>query len=107
MQKREILLVLTDRWCDWEAAYVCAVANAFSGYTVKTIALDAQPKVSMGGIRAAVDYTIGGYGNYGDLAIAVMPGGLSWEEHEYGGIAQFVRGLAARGIPVAAICGAT
>ena len=107
MQKREILLVLTDRWCDWEAAYVCAVANAFSDYTVKTIALDAQPKVSMGGIRAGVDYTFGGYGNYGDLAIAILPGGLSWEENEYGEIAQFVRGLAARGIPVAAICGAT
>ena len=39
-KKNEILLLLTDRWCDWEASYAIAVANTFSDYVVKTIALD-------------------------------------------------------------------
>ena len=25
-RKNEILLLLTDRWCDWEASYAIAVA---------------------------------------------------------------------------------
>ena len=28
-KKNEILLLLTDRWCDWEASYAIAVANVF------------------------------------------------------------------------------
>ena len=47
-RKNEILLLLTDRWCDWEASYAIAVANVFSDYVVKTIALDTNPKASMG-----------------------------------------------------------
>lgn len=38
--KNEILLLLTDKWCDWEASYAIAVANSFSDYIVKTIAID-------------------------------------------------------------------
>ena len=45
-KKNEILLLLTDRWCDWEASYAIAVANVFSDYVVKTIALNTSPKVS-------------------------------------------------------------
>lgn len=43
MNKNEILLLLTERWCDWEAAYAIAVANSFSEYTVKTIAAEGIP----------------------------------------------------------------
>ena len=31
-RKNEILVLLTDRWCDWEASYAIAVAEAFGGY---------------------------------------------------------------------------
>ena len=55
-KKSEILLLLTDKWCDWEASYAIAVANSFSDYVVKTIALDKNPKVSMGNLRANVDF---------------------------------------------------
>lgn len=105
--KNEILLLLTDCWCDWEAGYVIAVANSFSDYTVKTVALDNVPKVSMGGIRAEIDYTLEQYDNFDNLAILVLPGGLSWEEEVYDEIAIFVRKATGQGIPVAAICGAT
>lgn len=50
--KNEVLVLLTDRWCDWEAGYAIAVINSFSDYVVKTISTDAILKVSMGGIKA-------------------------------------------------------
>ncbi len=103
----EILLLLTDRWCDWEASYAIAVANSFTDYTVKTIALDQAPKQSMGCIKAYVDVTISDYRNFDTLAMVILPGGLSWEENEYGEIADFIRRVQGAGIPVSAICGAT
>jgi hypothetical protein len=29
MNRNEVLLFLTDRWCDWEAGYAVAVINSF------------------------------------------------------------------------------
>lgn len=37
IKKNEVLLFLTDKWCDWEASYAMAVINSFSNYKVKTI----------------------------------------------------------------------
>ena len=63
-KKNEILLLLTDRWCDWEASYAIAVANVFSDYVVKTIALNTSPKVSMGNLCVNIDYSIDDYLNF-------------------------------------------
>ena len=68
-KKNEILLLLTDRWCDWEASYAIAVANTFSDYVVKTIALDTNPKASMGNLCANIDYSIDDYLNFSNTAI--------------------------------------
>lgn len=107
VDKNEILLMLTDRWCDWEASYAIAVANSFSDYNVKTIAVDNSPKVSMGGVKAYIDYSINDYQSYDTLAIVILPGGLSWEEADHAEIAEFIKKLENHNIPVAAICGAT
>ncbi len=107
MQRDEILLFLTDRWCDWEASYAIAVANSFSEYRVKTIGIDGGSQISMGGIRAAVDFTIDAYDRFDRLAMVILPGGLSWAENEYSQIARFIERVRALEIPVAAICGAT
>ena len=106
-KKNEILLLLTDRWCDWEASYAIAVANTFSDYVVKTIALDTNPKASMGNLCANIDYSIDDYLNFSNTAIIILPGGLSWEENNYDKIAEFIRRIKNAGVPVAAICGAT
>ncbi|MGF7059672.1 type 1 glutamine amidotransferase family protein [Brassicibacter mesophilus] len=105
--KNEVLFLLTDRWCDWEAGYAIAVANSFSNYMVKTISIDTIPKVSMGGIKAEVDYCIGNYQNFDNLAMIILPGGLSWEENDYDEIAEFIQSAVKLDIPIAAICGAT
>ncbi len=107
MNKNEVLLLLTDRWCDWEASYAVAVINSFSDYSVKTIGISTTGLVSMGGIKAAVDYSINSYDNFDQVAMVIIPGGLSWEENDYDEIAQFVRKARNYDIPVAAICGAT
>lgn len=106
-QKNEILLLLTDSWNDWEASYTIAVANSFSDYTVKTIAIDKNPKVSMGNLCTSIDYCITDYSDFSNAAIIILPGGLSWEENDYDEIAEFIRNIANANIPVAAICGAT
>lgn len=106
-KKNEILLLLTDKWCDWEASYTIAVANAFSDYAVKTIAVDKKPKVSMGNLSTSIDYCIADYKNFSNVAIIILPGGLSWEENDYDEIAAFIKVVTQANIPVAAICGAT
>ena len=107
MKPKEILLMLTDQWADWEAAYATASLNTFFGYAVKTIAANKDPKVSMGGLRANIDYTISEYSNLTNLSMLILPGGLSWQEAPHNEIASFVKKVIDSKIPVAAICGAT
>lgn len=103
--KSEVLLLLTDRWCDWEASYAIAVVNSFSNYVVKTISTDTIPKVSMGGIKTEVNYCIGDYQNFDDVAMIILPGGLSWEENDFDEIAEFIKNAIKSNIHIAAICG--
>lgn len=105
--KNEVLIVLTEQWNDWEASYAIAVINSFSEYKVKTIAVDNFPKISMGGINATIDYAINDYQNLNNLAMVILPGGLSWEENDYKEIADFIKKIMELHIPIAAICGAT
>lgn len=103
----EILLLLTDKWNDWEASYVIAVANSFSDYKVKTIGINKEPKISMGGIRANIDYSIDEYEDFSNLSILILPGGLSWMDSEYDEIASFVKQVEIQNVTIAAICGSS
>jgi putative intracellular protease/amidase len=107
MNRNEVLVLLTDRWCDWEAGYAVAVINSFSDYRVKTIGINTTGLVSMGGIKASVDYNINSYDHFDQVAMLIIPGGLSWEENDYDEIALFVKKIRNLSIPIAAICGAT
>lgn len=79
----------------------------FSDYVVKTIAIDLEPKISMGNLCAAVDYSIADGVDFSKIAIVVLPGGLSWEENDYDEIAEFIKDAAQANVLVAAICSAT
>ena len=107
MNVREVLLVLTDSWADWEPAYAISDIRMSELYEVKTIAMDRTPKESIGGIRAEIDYTLADYQLSGSTAMLILPGGFTWDTGDYQAIADFVRGAQEKGIPVAAICGAT
>jgi len=104
---KEVLLLLTDHWADWEAGHAIVGVNLAEQYAVKTIGIDAQPKISIGGIRAEIDYAITDYHNFNNLAMVILTGGFTWSENDYSEIANFVRTAASNGIPIAAICGAT
>ena len=106
MQK-VILLVLTDQWADWEAAYAIAGTNEEPEFIVKTVAVDLAPKVSIGGLRTEIDYRIEDFRDFDNVVLIILPGGYSWSENQYPEIAAFVREAKTLDIPVAAICGAT
>jgi len=100
-------LLLTDRWADWEAAYAIAGINSVPQYTVKTIAVTHEPKVSIGGLRTEIDYTIERYHNFENLEMLILPGGFAWQEDRHDEIANFIRKAQEFHVPVADICGAT
>jgi len=107
MKTKEVLLLLTDNWADWEASYAISGVNMVEQYTVKTIAVDDKPKVSVGGLRTEIDYTIDQYEDLDNCAMVILTGGYSWREGEHPEIKTFVADAHGKGIPVAAICGAT
>jgi len=104
---KEVLLLLTDHWADWEASHAIVGISFAEQYIVKTIGIDKQSKVSIGGIRAEIDYSIEEYKNCDNLAMIILTGSFSWSENRYDEIADFVRKVSKGGIPIAAICGAT
>lgn len=107
MKTKQVLLLLTDQWADWEAAYAVPIANSTDEYEVKTIAVDKAAKASIGGIRAEIDYIIDVYNNFDKLAMLILPGGYFWKEGRHDAIAAFIAKVIGLKIPVAAICGAT
>jgi len=107
MKPKEVLLVLTDQWADWEASYAIWLTNSVPEYTVKTIAVDKQPKASAGGLRAEIDYAIDEYKHFDNLAMVILTGSFSWKNNRYDEIAKFVKIAHDFHVPIAAICGGT
>ncbi len=53
------MVFITDGFADWEASYVTAELNKpGTGFQVQTIAIDKNPKVSMGGLTVIPDYSL-------------------------------------------------
>ena len=107
MVEKDVLLLLTDNWADWEASYAIAEVNSVPQYSVKTIALDKESKASIGGLRAEIDFLIEEYTDLSNLALVILPGGFSWQDNRYEEIARFIKYVLDQNIPIAAICGAT
>ena len=107
MKAKEVLVLLTDQWADWEAAYAIPLINSVPQYTIKTIATNKVSKVSSGGLRVEIDYTLDSYHDFDNLAMLILPGGFTWKEERHDKIAAFVKKVIDVGRPVAAICGAT
>ena len=106
MKTKEVLLLLTENWADWEVSHAISGINPVDDYVVKTIAVDQLPKASIGGLRTEVDYTIEDYDNFDHLAMVILAGGFSWNE-THNDIADFLKKIVNQGIPVSAICGTT
>jgi len=107
MQEKEVLLLLTEHWADWEASHAIAGINFAPQFVVKTIAVDKQSKVSIGGLRTEIDYVLGDYQSFDKLAMVILTGSYTWGEERHNEIADFVKKAIDAHIPIAAICGAT
>lgn len=107
---KEVIVVLLDRFADWEAAFL---APALRGGTmpghpgwceVKYLTPDGAAVQSLGGLRVTPDYAAT------ELPAAcaglILAGGMSWEAPEAAKIAQLVAEARRRGLVVGAICNA-
>lgn len=105
---KEVLIFITDGFADWEASYVSAELNKpGTGFRVKTIAIDQEPKVSMGEIRVLPDYSVKEFYPNVDMAMLIIPGGTQWREAKNQQAKVIVDYCVSNEIPVAAICDAT
>lgn len=103
--KKEILVFIFDGYADWEPAYVCAELNSSdTDYVVRTISLDKNPKVSMGGFRVLPDYAVDEYPT--KFSLLILAGGNAWAEQKNNDVLPLVEYAVKNHIPVGAICNA-
>ena len=107
MPEKAVYLLVVDGFADWEPAHAVAELRRHGQYRVETVGLTPAPVESMGGIRVLPSTTIADV-DPADVAVFILPGGDRWEsspvEPE---IENLLKALAARRVPIAAICGAT
>lgn len=103
--KKEVLVFIFDGYADWESAYICSELNApETDYVVKTLSLDKEPKISMGGFRIIPDYSVSDYPKNFEMLLLI--GGYVWMEGKNDDIQPVVEYAIQHKIPVAAICNA-
>lgn len=97
---------------DWEPSYAVASIHTPTfqkqpgRYRVKTVALDAQPITTAGGITVLPHMTLDTL-DPDQSAMLILPGGRHWEDGKNMDAAAKAKSFLAAGVPVAAICGAT
>ena len=107
MPNRAIYLLAIPGFADWEPAHALAEVRRHGGYRVETLALTAELVESMGGLaiqptRVLVEL------EPDDVALLLLPGGDRWEREPLEpALGQLLNSLDQRGVPLAAICGAT
>lgn len=103
--KKEVLVFIFDGYADWESAYICSELNGSeTDYIVKTLSLDKEPKISMGGFRIIPDYSVSDYPKNFEMLLLI--GGNAWREQKNNDVQPVVEYAVNRHIPVAAICNA-
>ena len=105
---KKVLIFITDGFADWEASYVTAELNKpGTGFQVQTIAIDKNPKVSMGGLTVIPDYSLKDFSFNLEFVMLIIPGGTGWREEKNHQVKKLVSYCLENTIPVAAICDAT
>ncbi|VBB05687.1 dj-1/pfpi [Lucifera butyrica] len=85
--------------------YVSSELNApETGYAIKTLSLDLEPKTSMGGFRVLPDYSVADFP--ADFGMLILIGGYAWMKQLNNAVLPVVDYAIKKGIPVGAICNA-
>lgn len=112
MPKATVHLFVFDTMSDWEYSYLAAGINnpqfqeSPGSLRIKTVSLAEKPVVSIGGLRVTADMTLGRL-KPANSAMLVLPGGVAWDKKKNKEAAALAAEFLAKGVPVAAICGAT
>ena len=77
---KTILFVILDQYADWEAAYLASAIHMLSegAWQVKTVSLNKDPVVSIGGFHVIPDYDI--HAIPADYVALVLIGGMTWRD---------------------------
>ncbi len=112
MPEKNVYVYVFDTMADWETGYAVAGINDPEHqkrpvrYGVRTAAAGKTPILTIGGMRILPDVTIDAIPPE-DCAMLILPGGKAWNEGGNTEAVETARRFLDRGIPVAAICGAT
>lgn len=111
--KKEIAVLLTENYADWELAFICPELNKYrETIHVAYVGLEDRLVTSMGGLQVASDYTAEEYLEQltkgMKVDVLLICGGTFWAERNYEAplAQQLVEQCVAMGSQVAAICDA-
>ena len=99
-----VLILLSEPFADWEAAYICPELNKLEDYEIKTVSLSKAPVTSMGGLKIVPDYDISDIPEDINIKLLLIPGGLGWDNAEYKKYCGIIRHCLENNILTAAIC---
>jgi len=108
-----VYLYVLDTMADWEVGYLTAELNSGryfkkgpEPYKVVTVGLNKEPITTMGGLRILPDLDLNECSDENTNAL-ILPGGDTWTEQIHDPVLEMAEEYLNKGIPVAAICGAT
>jgi putative intracellular protease/amidase len=100
-------VLVFDGMADWEAAHALAELRRTGGMEVVAVGFTTDPVITMGGLRILPELALSAVVP-GDVRLFLLPGGDLWEgEYPRAALEAMLGALVEKGIPVAAICGAT
>jgi putative intracellular protease/amidase len=107
MMGPRVHVLVFDGLADWEAAHALAELRRSGGLEVVAVGFTTDAVTTMGGLRILPDLALSAVVP-GDVRLFLLPGGDLWEgEYPRAALDALLRTLMEKGIPVAAICGAT
>jgi putative intracellular protease/amidase len=101
-----VYLLVFDGLADWEVGLVTYELNTRNGIKVTTVGLTKDPITTGGGLKVTPDADLSAI-RLEDTALLILPGGEMWHTTFSEQLAGVVLGLRHKGVPIAAICGAT
>ena len=99
-----VLILLSENFADWEAAYICPELNKLENYEIKTVSLSKTPVATMGGLKVIPDFDIDNIPEDINIRLLIIPGGLSWDNKEYKKYCPIIKDCLENNILTAAIC---
>ena len=100
-------VLVFDGLADWEAGHALAELRRSGGLEVVAVGFNIDAVTTMGGLHVLPDVALSAVVP-SDVRLFLLPGGDSWEgTYPRAGLEAMLRTLLEKGIPVAAICGAT